>query len=269
MALTIFNRDGTAKNSEPGFAPQSVVARVYRAGAQTSIGLTATNIPFDAKSFDPFGFYDTTTYRFQPKVAGYYSVNCQLLFTGIVGGQRVELHIAKNGSNVYRMADATANAADWGVNGSGMVYLNGSTDYVNVVSIITTTARNFYSGESLSYAEFSLVGTSVGVAPEPWHLIGALGEPGFQNSWTNWGAAPNPQAGFKKTPDGTIHLKGRLKGGNSSSTAFTLPTGYRPTDERRITGSPNLVFIQANGDVSIWGTSSPITETNIEVSFQP
>lgn len=124
-------------------------------------------------------------------------------------------------------------------------------------------------------ASFHFVAEDVGLGletvmdVEPWHVINNPGEPIFKNSWVNWGGPPNPAAAFKKTPDGSVHLKGRIKNGNSGAVAFTLPPSYCPTEDRRIPGSPNLVYIQTNGDVSIWGASSPITETNIDVIFQP
>jgi hypothetical protein len=62
---------------------------------------------------------------------------------------------------------------------------------------------------------------------DPWHLVGAAGEPAFQNSWVNYGGAYAPAA-FRKMPDGTVRLRGTVKSGTNASAIFTLPVGYRP-----------------------------------------
>ncbi len=68
------------------------------------------------------------------------------------------------------------------------------------------------------------------VPPENWHMVGAAGEPGFENSWGNSPASPPfafEGAGFYKDHEGTVHLKGLVKGG-SGGIIFHLPPGYRP-----------------------------------------
>jgi len=64
-------------------------------------------------------------------------------------------------------------------------------------------------------------------APEAWHEVGSAGNPGFQNGWTNYSPSAN-SAGFYKDRLGYVHLKGMIKNGTMSQTAFTLPVGYRP-----------------------------------------
>jgi len=67
--------------------------------------------------------------------------------------------------------------------------------------------------------------------PEAWHMVGAPGEPGFENGWAN--APPSPPlafegAGFYRDHEGVVHLKGLVKGGTSGGIIFHLPSGYRP-----------------------------------------
>jgi len=93
-----------------------------------------------------------------------------------------------------------------------------------------------------------------------FHVVGATGEPGFANSWVNWGA-PNFSAGFWKDPFGFVHLQGVIKSGTVGSSAFTLPPGYRPS----ATAGPFAVI--SNGavgrvDVGADGTVTPITPSN-------
>jgi hypothetical protein len=68
------------------------------------------------------------------------------------------------------------------------------------------------------------------VAQEPVHLIGATGEPPFENGWTNFGTTFS-SAGFWKDSFGVVHLQGTIKNGAGATTAFTLPVGYRPAQD--------------------------------------
>ncbi len=70
------------------------------------------------------------------------------------------------------------------------------------------------------------------IAPaEPTHLVGAPGEPPFENGGQNFneGFKTNP-VGFFKDHEGIVHLQGwGIAGsGGGLSSLFTLPPGYRP-----------------------------------------
>jgi hypothetical protein len=65
---------------------------------------------------------------------------------------------------------------------------------------------------------------------EAWHILGAPGEPAFENSWANIpaeGPLSFDSAAFYKDQEGIVHLRGIVKGG-TSSIIFHLPPGYRP-----------------------------------------
>jgi hypothetical protein len=51
--------------------------------------------------------------------------------------------------------------------------------------------------------------------------------PTLINSWANFGSGYET-AGYLKDTLGFVHLRGVITGGATSTTAFTLPTGYRP-----------------------------------------
>jgi hypothetical protein len=61
-----------------------------------------------------------------------------------------------------------------------------------------------------------------------WHTIGTTGEPPFLNSWVNFNTTEIP-AQYRSAPNGNIEVRFMIRGGSISSTAFALPTGYRPT----------------------------------------
>ena len=90
------------------------------------------------------------------------------------------------------------------------------------------------------------------IAPaEPTHLIGAPGEPAFENGSSNLppvGPIVLNPAGFFKDHEGIVHLQGVAKAGNSGlPTLFTLPPGFRPAPGKAVTsiqfaGEPLFIF---------------------------
>jgi hypothetical protein len=99
-----------------------------------------TKIQFDDETFDTNSAYDSSTnYRFQPTVAGYYQINIDLNSSSsdlLVG-------IWKNGSEYVRGRNNFQQASV-----SQLVYLNGSTDYVEPYGYVTSTGA-FSSGGSV------------------------------------------------------------------------------------------------------------------------
>jgi hypothetical protein len=91
-------------------------------------------------------------------------------------------------------------------------------------------------GLSVANAE-TLAGRSAGefaaAASEPWHEVGAPGEPGFQNGYNEF---PDGPVGFYKDPLGIVHLKGVMTAAVTEVAAFTLPAGYRPGQVLRLPG---------------------------------
>jgi hypothetical protein len=61
---------------------------------------------------------------------------------------------------------------------------------------------------------------------EAYRAIGDVGQPLFENGWTNKGQG-FASAAFLKDSLGIVHLRGTLNG-PTGQVAFTLPAGYRP-----------------------------------------
>jgi hypothetical protein len=89
--------------------------------------------------------------------------------------------------------------------------------------------------------------------------VGSVGAPAFTNSWVNFGSGW-ADAAYWKDPFGMVHLRGLIKSGTVTASAFTLPPGYRP--------EVNQVFgVVSNGaagrvDVLTDGTVVPNTPSN-------
>jgi hypothetical protein len=93
---------------------------------QTISAATNVKVQFNSETYDTHNCYDpTTNYRFTPNRAGYYQVNLTLNFPS---DGRTYGKIYKNGSEYGRAF--TYQTADSGSSGSDLVYMNGSTDYI-------------------------------------------------------------------------------------------------------------------------------------------
>jgi hypothetical protein len=148
--LTLPTITGTVDLTGPAFS-------AYVSSAQTVASGSDVKITFQSKYFDTATTFDNTTnYRFTPNVAGYYQISSCVTFTGNLSNETI-LFLYKNGSRFARMCDL--NGSTYGVNGSILVYANGSTDYFeiyvkqNTGSNQTTNA----SGETSPYFTGCLV----------------------------------------------------------------------------------------------------------------
>jgi hypothetical protein len=60
-----------------------------------------------------------------------------------------------------------------------------------------------------------------------WHVVGAGGEPAFQNAWVAFGATYQAPR-FRRDATGTVYIEGAVKTGTVNTGIFVLPVGYRP-----------------------------------------
>jgi hypothetical protein len=128
--------------------------RAYRNGTQTLSAATSTKIAFNAENFDTNSNFDSTTnYRFTPTVAGYYQVNANAGFTTGSG----QINIFKNGSNYQTGVEVTYNVSLGGhFSINDLVYLNGSTDYIEIYTYLTT-GTSITSGDTNTAFSASMV----------------------------------------------------------------------------------------------------------------
>jgi hypothetical protein len=135
--VTVPNASGTAMVSGniPTFSAYSNPA----GGSQSVSNNTWTKVQINTKLFDTANCFDSTTnYRFTPNVAGYYQINASLCLYGTSSFPIEQCGaIYVNGSTVHWIADISPNASLTSnnfslVNGSTIVYLNGTTDYVEL-----------------------------------------------------------------------------------------------------------------------------------------
>lgn len=159
---------------------------------------------------------------------------------------------------------STGETAGYRIDEDGMVHLKGL--------IYNTTTGPFGAG-SLSHAfvldsgyrpakERWFAAASPGTTIAGWTAIGA-GD--FTNSWTNYGGSA-AVAAYYRDPYGRVHLKGSIKNGTANTSAFTLPTGYRPEAELRFCTLGNgVVAVATTVDTS--GYVKCFTSDNAEHSL--
>jgi hypothetical protein len=127
----------------------------------------------------------------------------------------------------------TAAWAQVNINGDGQVIGWGdSNQYISLdqLSFDSGTVTAMPTGPKGDTGATGATGGNATVPMDPWHAVGAAGEPAFLNSWTNYGSGYTTLA-FRKNPLGKVQLRGMLRsaGATAGLNIFTLPTGYRPT----------------------------------------
>lgn len=101
---------------------------------------TFTKVQLNIEEFDTNNNFDNATnYRFTPTVAGYYQINGNITFNATTINGNTLCTIYKNGSR-YKdgnlQSTSTGGALFYSVV-SSLVYLNGSTDYVELWGLVT------------------------------------------------------------------------------------------------------------------------------------
>jgi hypothetical protein len=126
--LTLPDNTGTIITTASTFAGTGPAFSAYQSSAQTLTSNVMTKIQVQTEEFDTASCFDNVTdYRFTPNVAGYYQVSAALSPNNSLTGVRMEIY--KNGSSFKRLTSTGAEPVG-ASNGSVLIYLNGTTDYV-------------------------------------------------------------------------------------------------------------------------------------------
>ena len=154
--LVLPDEAGTVLTSAtPGVPVNGPAFSSYTTVSQNVSANTPTKIQLNAEIFDTNACFDTGSYRFTPNVAGYYQINACIYFTGSIG-QYTVIEIYKN-SSVYsgintQRANGNYNSVSW----SDIMYMNGSTDYIELYGY-DSAACSTLAGQGRSYFSGALV----------------------------------------------------------------------------------------------------------------
>lgn len=129
------------------------VLQVYRSTGQTINSSSWTQIGYDTAEGDTESAFNTGTALYNPKVPGWYRVNCAAHITGTPSDQSINaMGIYKNGSNARQENTGFSGSQDQSARAHSLLYMNGTTDtlacwlFQNGGSAKTTSA-----GASLNY----------------------------------------------------------------------------------------------------------------------
>jgi hypothetical protein len=122
-----------------GVAGNGPAFSAYRNTGQTLTANVATKLLFNLEEFDTANNFDTSLSRFTPNVAGYYQVSGAVQNSVTASG--ILLAIFKNGSNA-KIGQYTQ-AVQFTINTvSALIYLNGTTDYIELYATFSATGDN-------------------------------------------------------------------------------------------------------------------------------
>jgi len=142
-----FNANGYKASTIVAVRATMSANQAISAATWTKMNMDTTNT---AVTFDTNSNYDTSNYRFTPTVAGYYQVDVKFQYTTAGSGLAV---VYKNGIS-YAWGDYPTSS--FGTAVSTLVYLNGSTDYIEPYAY-RTTAGTLNSNASTTYFNAILI----------------------------------------------------------------------------------------------------------------
>jgi hypothetical protein len=113
----------------------------YNNANQTLNNNTNYKVAFQVEEFDTNNNFDNTTnYRFTPTVAGYYQINAQVLIENNSNAGTLLCNVFKNGADYKSTQSTVRSGSNTTALCSSVIYLNGSTDYVEVYVLQATGA---------------------------------------------------------------------------------------------------------------------------------
>jgi hypothetical protein len=148
-----------------------------------------------------------------------------------LGGNAFAFHLGKNSvgsKQLKKNAVTTKKIKDQAITAAKVKNGALTGTQINASTLDTVPTANAANAANTANTANTAATANSLAPPENWHLVGAPGEPGFQNSWHNFGGTW-ARAAFYKDHEGIVHLKGLVTGG-TSGTVFQLPPGYRSAE---------------------------------------
>jgi hypothetical protein len=156
QTITLPNNSGTVLTSlstqsqfPTNIAGNGPAFSAYSTTLTSTSTATWTKVTFNTEEFDTNSNFASN--RFTPTVAGYYQVNT--CFSGPGSGTGVIVaNIFKNGSDFKSGNQIPNNAAGTYVVATALIYLNGSTDYVEIYAYQNTGGTVNLGSNSVDFA---------------------------------------------------------------------------------------------------------------------
>jgi len=149
--LTLPDNTGTVLSTASTFAGTGPAFSAYLGSNQSPTNATYTKVQINTESFDTASCFDTSLYRFTPNVAGYYQVQATCRISSTAPSTYVWA-IYKNGSNIAELNIATTPAAYDNRTVASLVYMNGTSDYLEFYCYCSaSSAQTFNAGSNATY----------------------------------------------------------------------------------------------------------------------
>jgi hypothetical protein len=149
---------GTLLSTTSTFAGTGPAFSAFQNASVSVASGTFVKLPINSEDFDTANCFDpTANYRFTPTVAGYYQVNGCMNYMSGPSSSNTFVAIYKNGAENRRGAAQTGTNAS-ASNVSALVYLNGSTDYIELYVFQASGATQTYNPSTpLTYFQAAMV----------------------------------------------------------------------------------------------------------------
>ena len=165
MAVSVIDATSTGSTGSVMVSGNMPAFSAYVSGSQTLNSGSSTLVTNQTELFDTASRYNNTNatvngipaYSFLPNMAGYYQVIAAVRDnTGVTSGFQLSSSIYKNG--------VAANSNTNTTNGQGLstivtalIYLNGTTDYIQHYTIQNSGGNMLVGGQTLTYFQASMV----------------------------------------------------------------------------------------------------------------
>jgi hypothetical protein len=130
LGLTVPISGFTSGGGSTGLTPSDYVVQGKLSANQSISANTDVIIQF-VDDFDPQNWWNSSTYQFTPTIAGYYNI-----FVGVwldnpgVTNNQANIQVRKNGNSFVIVQNPLNNVTGQAFEASKIVYLNGTTDYI-------------------------------------------------------------------------------------------------------------------------------------------
>lgn len=125
-----------------GVAGNGPAFSAYQNSAQTFTTSAFNKLQIDTEEFDTANCFNTGNYRFTPNVAGYYQVNANY---NLSASSITLAVIYKNGS-AFKYGVNSTGSVTYGGSVSCLVYMNGTTDYIEFYGYTSGTGYTVTTG---------------------------------------------------------------------------------------------------------------------------
>lgn len=157
---TLLTADSSEATGLKWAAPSAISGPAFRVNRTANYSIsqnTWTKVNYNEEDFDTAGNYDpTTNFRFTPTTAGYYQFNYEAQINSATAGQFFMLGLYKNGVIYHNGTAIDITNQGYGMTSSSdLIYMNGSSDYVEVYMYTGSTGANIGGNADGNVSVFS------------------------------------------------------------------------------------------------------------------